>query len=151
MFSECKIPRAWNANIHLQMVPHWYLSPRSYSALGNTTNSQECLCTFQVFIDATKITNVWSQQHSLFLEWANLEFIMAHVQSVPACSKKVGRPESKISCSCKLLLTVQQSELQMCVDCLPRSECSFSRMMQGASVLVLVLVWCTQTVHAQGQ
>ena len=103
MLSECKIPRAWNANIHLQMVPHRYLSPSSYSALRNTTNSQKYLCTFQVFIDATKITDVWSQQHSLFLEWANLEFIVAHVESVPACSKKVGRPESKISCSCKLL------------------------------------------------
>ena len=68
----------------------WVLDPpRSYSALGNTTNSQKHHGTFQVFIDAT---NVWSQQHSLFLEWANLEFIVTHVESVPACSKKVGRP-----------------------------------------------------------
>ena len=29
--------------------------------------------TFQVLIDATKITNIWPQQHNLFLEWANLE------------------------------------------------------------------------------
>ena len=41
MFSECKIPRAWNTNIHLQMV------------LGNTTNSQKHHGTFEVFIDAT--------------------------------------------------------------------------------------------------
>ena len=34
MFSECKIPRTWTANIHLLMIPHMYLSP---SALGNTT------------------------------------------------------------------------------------------------------------------
>ena len=32
------------------------------------TNSQKYLRTFQLFIDATKITNVWSQQHNLFLE-----------------------------------------------------------------------------------
>ena len=36
MFVESKIPRAWTANIHLQMIPHMYLSPRSYSAQGNT-------------------------------------------------------------------------------------------------------------------
>ena len=61
MFSKCKIPKASNSNVHLQMVLHGYLTPRSYSALGNTTNSQKYLCTFQVFIDATKIMNVWSQ------------------------------------------------------------------------------------------
>ena len=28
MFSECKIPRAWNTNIHLRMVPYiMYLTP----------------------------------------------------------------------------------------------------------------------------
>jgi len=29
---------------------------------------------------------------------------VAHVESVPACSKKVGRPKSKASCSSKLLV-----------------------------------------------
>ena len=29
------------------------------------------------------------------------------------------------------------------------SECSFFSTMQSITVLVLVLVWCTQTVHAQ--
>ena len=29
------------------------------------------------------------------------------------------------------------------------SECFFFSTMQGVTVLVLVLVWCTQTVHAQ--
>ena len=27
---------AWTTNIHLQMIPHVYLAPRSYSVLGNT-------------------------------------------------------------------------------------------------------------------
>ena len=46
------------------------LALRSYSALGNTrtpTNSQKYLYTFQLFTDASKITNFWSQQHNLFI------------------------------------------------------------------------------------
>ena len=74
MFIECKISKAWTTNIHFTDGTMYVLDQQKY------------LCTFQVFIDATKITNVWSQQHSLFLEWANLEFIVAHVESVPACT-----------------------------------------------------------------
>lgn len=57
--SYCKIPRAWTADIHPQIIlhipkkisesPHMYLSPRGYSAVGNTTictNSQKYPCTF---------------------------------------------------------------------------------------------------------
>ena len=32
------------------------------------TNSQKCVGTFQLFTDAIKITNFWSQQHNLILE-----------------------------------------------------------------------------------
>ena len=66
----------------------------SYSALGNTrilTNSQKYLCTFQLFIGATKITNVWSQQQNLRVmntsEWLQtLQFrffggVFCHIQS----------------------------------------------------------------------
>jgi len=31
--------RAWTTNIHLQMIPHVYLAPRSYSALGIYKNA----------------------------------------------------------------------------------------------------------------
>ena len=36
MFTECKIPRAWTANIHSQMTSLNNFPPRSYSTLGNT-------------------------------------------------------------------------------------------------------------------
>ena len=49
-----------------------YMSPRSYSALGNTRMLNNKLtkvsCTFQLFIHATKITNFGSQQHNFFVE-----------------------------------------------------------------------------------
>ena len=31
------------------------------------------------------------------------------------------------------------------------SECFFFSIMQGVTVLVVVFMWCTQTVHVQGQ
>ena len=34
------------------------------------TNSQKYLCTFQLFIDATKITKLWSHKYNLRLEGA---------------------------------------------------------------------------------
>ena len=57
VFSECKIPRAWTTNIHLQTtcvhVPQY-----SYTILQGIqeflTKSREYLCTFQLFIDATR-------------------------------------------------------------------------------------------------
>ena len=61
MFRECKIHKAWTTNIHLQLLA-------TCSALGNTrilTNLQKYLCTFQLFIVATKIRNFWSQQKNL--------------------------------------------------------------------------------------
>ena len=35
------------------------------------TNSRKYLCTFQLYIDAAKITNFWSQQHNLLLHNSN--------------------------------------------------------------------------------
>jgi len=74
-FTKCKISSAWTTNIHLEMISHVYLAPRSYSALygiqKSLTNSQKYLGTFHMFIHATKITNFWSQQHNLFLECVN--------------------------------------------------------------------------------
>ena len=45
------------------------------------------------------------------------------------------------------------SPLTDCTDCLPLidSECFFFSIMQREAVLILVFVWCIQTVHAQGQ
>ena len=51
-------------DIMYAIVPQKLQCSREY-----LTNSQKYLCTFQLFIDATKITNFWSQQHNLFLEW----------------------------------------------------------------------------------
>ena len=72
MFSKCKISRAWTTNIHLQMLPHVYLGPRSHSALGNArmlNKLTKVSHTLLLFIHATRITHFWSQQHNLFLEW----------------------------------------------------------------------------------
>ena len=58
--------------IYRWYIPHnyVYMSPQSYCALGNTkflSNAQRYICTFQLVIDVTKITNFWSQHHNLFL------------------------------------------------------------------------------------
>ena len=48
------------------------------------TNSQKYFGTFQLFIHATKITNLWSKQHNLFLE----------------CISKLTTWESVLCCTC---------------------------------------------------
>ena len=57
------------------MIPLMYLPPQklqcSMGIQEFLTNSPNYLCTFQLFIDATKITNFRSKQHNLFLECGN--------------------------------------------------------------------------------
>ena len=50
-----------------------------------------------------------------------------------------------------LVLHIGSYSSKFCTDCVPLidSDCFFFSMMQRAAVLVLVFMWCTQTVHAQ--
>ena len=54
------------------------------------TNSHKYLCTFQLFIDATKITNFWSQQHNLFLECSKPQVHLCHYVLRPSFAMFIG-------------------------------------------------------------
>ena len=74
-----------------------YMAPRSYSSLGNTRMLKKFTKvshTFLLFIHATKITNVWLQQHNHFLEW----------EHCPKCCIEF----------CLVLLTIWVSRSAMC-------------------------------------
>ena len=49
MFTECKIPRAWTTNIHLQRIPLMYLAPPEAAVYEGWETLSQLLCDF-VFI-----------------------------------------------------------------------------------------------------
>ena len=59
-----------HANIHWQMIPHIYLAPRSYSALGNTRVLYQTHMSISAHFNCSLMWNFWSQWHNLFLECA---------------------------------------------------------------------------------
>ena len=114
MFSECKFPRAWTTNIHFTDDYVYILVPQKLQYFREYKNSYPTHKNISAHFSCSLITHFFNiniygyiynvQVDTIIDRGSNLEFIVAHVESVPACSKKVGRPKSKASCSCKLLV-----------------------------------------------
>ena len=68
MFSECKIPRAWTTNIHLQRILYVYLSPRSYSPLQEflpKNTKHRIKCPWMQYIHSLEILACWNDDFLL--------------------------------------------------------------------------------------